>query len=138
MLLMWDGGGPNVVQRAQLLSALEHRPFRTAIVTPSAGVVASVDPLRIFNPELRCFGLEEISDALRHAGVASRRYREVAALLQHLISEVPRARVSRRVLAHVEERLASDGSTCMDSGVVNTRKPQNTRKRLLSQWLRGA
>ena len=138
VLMMWDGGGPDVMQRAQLLHAVGHQPFRSAIVTPSVEVLAAVEALRIFNQEMRCFALGEVSEALVHVGVGMRRFRELAALLQRLTSDVPKAVSAMEVLSHVETRLARGSSPSMDSGIVGTQPVRLTRKSLLPSWLRGA
>jgi hypothetical protein len=137
MLMIWDGGGPDVMQRAQLLHAVQHQPFRSSVVTPSGDVRAAVEALRIFNPEMRCFSLGELADALRHLGLGSRHLRELAVLLQRLARDVPGAAGVPKVLSYVETRLAG-AEASMDSGVVGTQPASPTVRRLLSSWLRGA
>lgn len=138
VLMMWDGGGPDVMQRAQLLHAVRHQPFRCSIVTPSMDVVAVVDALRIFNPEMRCFSFGEVDEAMIHVGVGMRRFRELAALLQRLARDVPGAIGTREVLSHVETVLARASSPSMDSGILGTEPVRLIRKSLLPSWLRGA
>jgi hypothetical protein len=138
MLMMWDAVGPDVMQRAQLLHAVEHRPFRSAIVTPSVHVASAVEALRIFNPEMRCFAPGAVADAMVHLGVGSRRYRDLAAMLQRLARDVPDAVTVRDVLSHVEAYLARASSPNMDSGIVGTQPARGTKKSLLPSWLRGA
>ena len=136
MLMIWDGAGPNVMQRAQLLHAVNHRPFRCAIVTVSLDAVPAVEALRIFNPEMSAFALDEVALALTHLGVGSRHYRELAALLQRLARDVPGAAGVREVLSHVEAQLARASSPSMDSGIVGTQAVPRARKSLLPSWLR--
>src|SRR5690606_38567448 len=78
MFVVSDGGGPNVLQRAQLLKAMERSAVSTAVVSPSQGVFHIHAALQLFNERARCFEVSELWAALEHIGMHLRQFGEIA------------------------------------------------------------
>ena len=116
VLVASDGGGPDVVQRAQLLKAVERIPVRTAVVSPSVGVRRIHAALQLFNEHARCFDVPEWRDAMLHLGINPRQYGDLARTLAALCEVVPRAitaQTLRNQLADEHRRHARK----LDSGI---------------------
>jgi hypothetical protein len=72
ILVMTDGGGPNMNQRKRLEKALDKRPVRVAVVSDSARVRFIVSTIAFLNPEIRTFSRKEIDDAYEHLSLTPR------------------------------------------------------------------
>lgn len=137
VLVASDGGGPDVVQRAQLLKAVERSPIRTAVVSPSSGVHRIHAALQLFNARAECFDTEQWKDAARHIGITVRQFGEVARVLEALCDVVPRAVTARTMLENfwIEHRRHQRK---IDSGIQGKQLDVANRVGFLQRIRRGA
>ncbi len=136
MLVVSDGGGPNVLQRAQLLKAVERMPIRTAVVSSSTGVHRIHAALQLFNPSASIFELEQLLEAMNHIGINPRKYAELADSLDALCQLVPRAETARRLCGRLYGEYEREQRK-LDSGIQGAR-PESSRTGLLRRLRRGA
>lgn len=88
VLVISDGGGPNVLQRAQLLKAMERAVVRTAALSSSPAVRQISAVFQLFNSSASCFDVEEWRDAMDHLGLMPRQFGEVADVLESVSEQV--------------------------------------------------
>jgi predicted exporter len=137
MLVVSDGGGPNVLQRAQLLKAVERLPIRTAIVSSSGAVRRIHAALQLFNARASCFDAAQFLEAMAHIRIGIRQYGEVAEVIEALCFSVPSAFTAnqlRLALADQHGRLQLK----LDSGIRGAHPVAPTRKSLFQRFRRGA
>lgn len=134
MFVVSDGGGPDVLQRAQLLKALERSPVRTAVVSPSQGVFRIHAALQLFNARARCFEVPQLGAAMDHIGMHPRQFGEIASILNAVCARVPRALTARQLAEalgarHRREQLKTDSG-------IRGRNPLQVRQRSLFDRIR--
>jgi hypothetical protein len=69
ILVVTEGGGPNLPQRKRLQVALAGRSFRVAVVTSSVAARFLVSAIALLNRDIRSFARDELDKAYRHLGM---------------------------------------------------------------------
>jgi hypothetical protein len=126
-----------VVQRAQLLKAVERIPVRTAVVSPSSGVRRIHAALQLFNERAQCFDVPQWREAAQHLGIIPRQYGDLARTLAALCDVVPRAitaQTLRNQFADEHRRHARK----LDSGIQGKGPSSSGPIGLLQRIRRGA
>ena len=88
ILVMTEGGGPNVEQRKRLEVALDRRPVRVAVVTDSIKVRFIVSSIALLNRQISTFSLKEIERAYTHLGMTQAEQSLARAVIRELDQQV--------------------------------------------------
>ncbi len=137
MLIVSDGGGPNVLQRAQLLKAVERLPIRTAVVSSSRAVRRIHAALQLFNARASCFDAAQLQEAMTHIRIGIRQYGEVAQVIEMLCHSVPGAHTADRLRSALADEYGRY-QLKLDSGIRGAHPVAPRRRSLFERFRRGA
>ncbi|MEZ4296946.1 MAG: hypothetical protein R3B70_18420 [Polyangiaceae bacterium] len=91
-LVITEGGGPNAAQRKMVNDVLRGRTTKVATVSGSPFFRGIVTALTWFNPEMRVFSPDNVTDAFRFLGIPESQYDEIWEEIELLRLQLEEAR----------------------------------------------